>query len=55
LSVERDKSVIVRAPEGTPEEKIHRAIEAKEILVVSKSEQRTKISVTAYEKGIRFR
>jgi len=36
LSVERDKSVIVRAPEGMPEEKIHRAIEAKKFWLYQK-------------------
>jgi predicted metal-dependent hydrolase len=42
LSVERDKSVIVRAPEGTPEEKIHRAIEAKKFWLYQKFNNKQK-------------
>lgn len=36
LSVERDKSVIVRAPEGTPEDVIHRAVEEKKFWLYQK-------------------
>jgi predicted metal-dependent hydrolase len=36
LSVERDASVIVHAPEGTPREKIHRLIEAKRFWLYQK-------------------
>jgi len=36
LSVERDASVVVRAPEGTPEEKIRHAVEAQKLWLFQK-------------------
>jgi predicted metal-dependent hydrolase len=36
LSVERDTSVVVRAPEGTPEEKIRQAVEAQKLWLFQK-------------------
>ena len=36
LSVERDASVVVRAPEGTPEGKIRQAVEAQKLWLFQK-------------------
>jgi predicted metal-dependent hydrolase len=42
LSVERDASIIVRAPEGTPEEAIHRAVKAKKLWLYEKVQHKQK-------------
>jgi hypothetical protein len=42
LSVERDASIVVRAPEGTPESQIRRAVEAKKLWIFEKTNHEQK-------------
>jgi predicted metal-dependent hydrolase len=50
LSVERDKWIIVRAPEGTSEETIHQAVEAKRFWLFQKVNSEQKYSERAAQK-----
>jgi len=42
MSVERDSSVVVRAPEGTPVEKIHKAVESRKLWLYQKINHKQK-------------
>ena len=50
LAVERDASVVVRAPQGTPEEKIHRAVAAKKLWLYQKVNHAQKYPLTKSRK-----
>jgi predicted metal-dependent hydrolase len=52
ISVERDRSVIVRAPEGTPREKIQDAIESKKLWLYEKLKHPQKYQETATSKEL---
>ena len=55
MSVERDASVIVRAPEGMAKEKIHRLIEAKRFWLYQKINHDQKYPLRQTRKEFRFR
>lgn len=48
ISVERDRSVIVRAPEGTPQQKIHAAVESKKLWLYEKLKHPQKYKETSH-------
>ena len=50
LSVERDASVVVRAPQGTPEEKIRQAVEAQKLWLFQKINHEQKYPATRQRK-----
>lgn len=50
LSVERNASVVVRAPEGTPAEKIRRAVEARKLWLFQKIHHKQKYPPTRQRK-----
>ncbi len=50
IIVERDRSVIVRAPSGTPKEKIHAAVESKKLWLYEKTNHRQKYNAQSDDK-----
>jgi predicted metal-dependent hydrolase len=50
IIVERDRSVIVRAPSGTPREKIHAAVESKKLWLYEKTRHKQKYNASSEDK-----
>lgn len=51
IIVERDRSVVVRAPSGTPREKIHAAVESKKLWLYQKTRHSQKYNTLSEDKN----